>query len=195
MQSILSAAIRSLFRYGTRMFDWFVLISVAAIILVVVATTIAHIQTETPFVGTPKRVCEAMIRLARLKGDEMVCDIGAGDARLLIAASRKAPGIRAVGFENALAVWLMGQARILFTRAPVSLRFRDARYIDLSQSDVIFLYLNSAMMKEMEEKFAKELKPGTRIISHAFHLPNKTPILEEHIPLRRRAARILVYEW
>jgi precorrin-6B methylase 2 len=152
-------------------------------------------RVDTPYVPTRTKICEMLVKSAALKPQETVYDIGAGDGRILIAAKRAQPGIRAVGFEIALAVWLLGKLRILLSGQNVELRLADAMREDLSDADVIFLYLGPEMMWRLQEKFDRELRPGTRVLSHFFKFPGKEPVREDHIKVGRRDRTLLTYQW
>lgn len=172
-----------------------VLVAVTALLVILVVTGIAHLRTRTPYGGTPRQVRDVMLRMAGLAGRETVVDIGAGDGRLLIAAKRLYPGIRAIGYENALGVWLVGKLRILLSRCDVVFRLRDALRADFSSADVIFVYLGPEMMHALEAKFDRELRPGTRVISHSFRFHGKAPVVDETMPWGRRTKHVLRYEW
>ena len=168
------------------------LAAAAFIFLALLAATVAaHWRTRTPYGGTPRAVGDAMIRLAELRPGERVCDIGAGDGRLLIAAKRACPGIEAVGYENAPAVWLCGKLRIWLSGEEVSLRLRDARRDDLSGTDVSFLYVGPEMMRELLPKLMRELRPGSRAIASVFPFHGKEPVKVEEV----RGKKIYVYGW
>lgn len=162
---------------------------------VMAATVLAHLRTSTPYGGTPPAVGTAMVRLAGLRNGQNVCDIGAGDGRLLIAAKRVCRGITAVGFENAPGVWLAGKLRIWLSGTDVRLLLRDARKFDFSRADAVFLYVSPEMMRSLQPKFDRELKKGARVVSHTFRFPGKKPVEVEHVPVGKRVKKVYVYQW
>ncbi len=170
-------------------------LGLVAIVVVFLITMIGHLRFGTPFVPTRRSVARAMITLAHLKGNETVFDVGAGDGRLLIEAKRMFPGIRAVGSEVALGVWLYGRLKILLSGLRVELRLRNAFKDDLRAVDVIFLYLGPGMMQKCESKFDAELKPGTRVVSHVFTFPGRKPVAEVFAKQGRKKKRLLLYVW
>ena len=172
-----------------------VLVAVVFLMVVLILTGVAHLRTRTPYGGTPPEIRDVMLHVAGLAGKEMVYDIGAGDGRLLIAAKRLHPGIRAVGYENALGVWLIGKLRILLSGQDVTLLLRNALRDDLSGADAVFLYLGPEMMRELEAKFDRELRPGTKVISHSFHFPHRAPSEDQTLPWGRRMKHVLLYVW
>ncbi len=162
---------------------------------IIIVTAFSHMRTRTPYGGTSKSIREAMIRLADIRAGQRVFDIGAGDGRLLIAAKRKDASIQAVGYECALGIWIIGKLRIRLSRKVVLLRLRDAMKDDLAAADRIFLYLGPEMMKRLEEKFDRELRPGTRVITHAFRFPRREPVAVEQVQGRWHAKKLFVYQW
>ncbi|HCI04210.1 MAG: methyltransferase [Candidatus Peribacteraceae bacterium] len=166
------------------------------IVFAFVSTVIGTIWAKVPFVPTPKKTNLAMIEAAELKGNEVVYDLGSGDGRMLIRAKKKYPGIRATGYEIVPMVWFLGRIRKIFLRSDVDLRFGDAFKADISDADCIFLYMTTNLMVKLGKKFDKELKPGTKVISHAFQFWDKTPIKEVEVPAYFGCVdKIYVYEW
>ena len=148
-----------------------------------------------PYVPTPKSVARAMVDLARLQGSEKVFDIGAGNGRVLIEAKRKHPSIEATGIELAPTVWLLGRLTILLSGLRVRLIRGNGLAHDLSGADTIFLYLSPSLMATLEQKFDRELRPGTVVVSHAFSFPRRQPT--ELVTLRRWSGKKTLrrYEW
>lgn len=146
-----------------------------------ITSMVFHLRHMVPFVPTPKRVIDAMVNAADLKPGQKVFDLGAGDGRILAAAMRRQPGIQAVGYEGSLGVWMLAKARNLVLREKPDIRREDFLTKNFSDADVIFTYLSIATMQLLKDKFAKELKPGTRVISHGFSLrgiePYKTHVV------------------
>ncbi len=172
-----------------------ILCAVSVFIVVILVTAIAHIRVATPYGGTPKNVAEAMIHLAAIREGETVCDIGAGDGRLLIAAKRQCPGIKAIGYEVALGIWLLGKLRIAFSGQDVTLRYRNALHEDLSKIDVLFLYVGPFMMRKLLPKLQRELRPGTRVVSHVFRFPGLAITQEERVARGRGSKGVYLYQW
>lgn len=140
-----------------------------------------------PFVPTPMPIVRTMVDLAALKPGDHVVDLGAGDARFLIEAKKRVPGITCIGYEGAIAVWMLGKFKIwLSGYRDIEFRCQDFMKVDLSRADVIFTYLSMHVMKMLIPKFQKELRLGTRLISHAFRLPDHEPVQVAQVPMRFR---------
>ena len=157
------------------------LFGILIFLIVLLATIAFHVWYMIPFVPTPAVVIKGMIDLAKLKPGETVIDLGAGDARILMEASKRQPTIRAIGYEGALGVWLLSKLRIALRGSSVQMQYGDFMNVDLSKADVVFTYLSVAMMKKLKGKFDRELKDGARVISHAFRIPDMSPDQEEQI--------------
>lgn len=144
------------------------------IVIALAATMILHLVVlRVPYIPTSRAIVQAMVQLARLQGRETVIDLGAGDGRILIEAVRSYPGITAIGIEYVPTVWLLGTFVIWRSRIPVTLRLGDALTADVANADVIFLYVLPSLMHKLEQKFQKELRKGTVIVSHSFSFPGR----------------------
>ena len=173
----------------------FIIVLILLLMFIFAVTVIAHLRTGTPYGGSPAAVSAEMLRLARLRGTEIVYDIGAGDGRLLIHAKKMYPNIRAIGYENALGVWMAGKLRILLSGLSIRFLCRDALKANFRDADVIFLYLIPEMMQKLETKFDAELRPGTRVVSHAFQFHGKNPIEESKAAGWVREKKVYLYQW
>lgn len=142
---------------------------------------------RAPFVTTPEEVVERMLALADTRADDVVMDLGSGDGRIVIAAARRF-GARGVGIE--LDARLVEVSRENARSAGVADRVRfalgDVRHADLSPATVVTVYLLPAIMNQLQPKFLTELKPGARIVSHAFAMAGWKPDRTETVRLSRR---------
>ncbi len=130
-----------------------------------------------PFVPTPKAVVARMIEMADLKKGDEVIDLGAGDGRLLFAAVESCPLIHAYGVEAHGERFAALQSRVRGHKDNdrITLRQGDIRQADLNGCNVVFLYLLTGSNAELKPKLLAECKPGTRIISHDFGMPDWEP--------------------
>jgi ribosomal protein L11 methylase PrmA len=125
---------------------------------------------RSPFVPSNRKTIEKMLKVAKIKKGEKVFDLGCGDGRIIIRAEKEF-GAKATGFEVSILVWLLAQANRLLKFSKVKIFRRNFFQVDLRKADVIFCYLLPEAMKKLSPKFKKELKPGARVVSAAFHLP------------------------
>jgi SAM-dependent methyltransferase len=123
-----------------------------------------------PFVPTPQSVVDKMIEVAGVKKDDVVYDLGSGDGRIVIAAAQK--GARAVGFE--IDPDLVAESRANIQKAGVQesaeIRNQDILTVDLSGASVVTMYLLPDVNLKLRPNLQKQLKPGSRIVSHSFDM-------------------------
>jgi len=129
-----------------------------------------------PYVPTPQRVVDAMLAMANVTERDYVIDLGSGDGRIVITAARKF-GARGKGYDidGALVERSTASAEKLQLADRVTFEKRDVLQADLRGATVITLYLLPAMMLELRAKLLRELKPGTRIVSHDFDFGDWPP--------------------
>lgn len=123
------------------------------------------------FVPTPPEVVEAMLKVANVKAGDVVYDLGSGDGRIAIAAAQKF-GARAVGIDIDPQRITEAEANLKTAGVSDRVRFMNADLFetDISQATVVTLYLLPSLNQKLYPKLMKELKPGTRVVSHAFDM-------------------------
>src|SRR3989339_85343 len=156
---------------------------------------IGLIWSRVPFLPSCTPAVQSMVEHARLRAGETVYDLGAGDGKILIAAKKAEAGIRAIGYEIVPPVWFIGLLQVWFARVDVTLRCGNALKQDLRDADCIFLYLIPVVMPAFQQKFDRELKKGTRVISHAFAFPGRRALEEWSVPTSRSKVKIYSYVW
>ena len=164
-------------------------------VFVIVLMVVTSIFLRAPFVPTPMKITKKMVAFADLKGDEVVYDLGAGDGRLLIESKKAHPGITAKGFELSPPVYVLGLFLIWKSGVKVGLHMRNMFHQNVSDADCIFLYLMPGAMKTLQKKFEKELKPGTKVISHAFKFPGREPVKSMPVPWLQGEKDLRLYIW
>jgi len=117
-----------------------------------------------------------MLRLARIKPGEMVYDLGCGDGRIVFAAQKA--GAQAVGYELSAPTYLLAKLRSL-AHPGSRIEYKNFWTQDYSKADVIFCYLLMSSMQTFKDKIWPNLKPGCRVVSHAFTMKGVTPEREE----------------
>ena len=129
------------------------------------------------FVPTPPDVVDAMLKLAKVTSSDLVYDLGSGDGRIPIAAA-KTYGARGVGIEidPERVREATGNARSNGVADKVTFRTEDLFTADISPATVVTLYLLPSLNLKLAGKLMKDLKPGTRIVSHAFNMGTWMPL-------------------
>ena len=136
----------------------------------------SRVEPDVLYVPTPQAVVVAMLDVARVKADDVVYDLGSGDGRFVITAAKKY-GARAVGIDidpalvrsaadSAAAAGLSGRVRFITG---------DLFTADISEATVVTLYLLQSINERLRPKLIRELKPGTRIVSHMFSMGPEWP--------------------
>jgi cyclopropane fatty-acyl-phospholipid synthase-like methyltransferase len=152
---------------------------IARVLAFVAAAHIAvETQVATPGIHyTPTRhaIADAMLQLAKVTASDVVFDLGSGDGRIVIIAAQKY-GASGVGIE--LDAKLVEQSRQNAQDAGVESRVTfirgDLFASDISEATVVALYLSPSMNRELAPKLQRELKPGTRVVTHQFPIPGWT---------------------
>ena len=133
----------------------------------------APAAAEAPFVPTPHLIAERMLTLANVGPDDYLIDLGSGDGRLVIAAVEKYKARGAAGIE--IDAELVKQATESAKKAGVADRVTfvagDLFAADIAKATVVTLYLLPGMLPRVAAKLGRELKPGTRVVSHDYSLP------------------------
>ena len=128
------------------------------------------------YVPTSSGVADAMLKLAKVTADDVVCDLGSGDGRIVIQAAKKY-GAKGVGVE--LDDELVKEARKNAMKAGVSDKVTflqgDLFKADLSQATVVTLYLSNSINMRLRSLLQAQLKPGSRVVSHRFEMGDWKP--------------------
>jgi len=133
-------------------------------------------EPDVIFVPTPAEVVDAMLKLAKVSSSDVVYDLGSGDGRIPIAAA-KTYGARAVGIDiDPERVREATQnAKSNGVSDKVTFLNEDLFTADISQATVVTLYLLPSLNLKLAGKLMKDLKPGTRVVSHAFDMGDWKP--------------------
>ena len=124
-----------------------------------------------PFVPLSKKQLRAVDKNIKLKPDDKVVDLGCGDARVLRMFEKQ--GVKDLtGYEINFWAYLMAKIKNKLLKSKSKVYFKNFKKVDLSKYNVIFCYLLDNYVNSLKEKFDKELKPGTRIISYSFSIKN-----------------------
>ncbi|MDP2322119.1 MAG: class I SAM-dependent methyltransferase [Acidobacteriota bacterium] len=175
----------------------FLALAITVVVAGLPGATSALAQTAAParrpdviFVPTPEAVVEAMLQVANVTKNDMVYDLGCGDGRIPVTAAKKY-GARGVCFD--IDPQRIKEANENVAKNNVGNLVKvvegDLFEQDLSGASVITLYLLPSLNVKLMPKLMKELKPGTRIVSHAFDMGDWKPEKELDVDGRK------VYYW
>lgn len=138
-------------------------------------------KPDVIYVPTPRKVVEEMLRMAELRPDDVVYDLGCGDGRIVIAAAQLR-GVKAVGYD--IDPERVKEARANVRAAGVEHLVRieqaDVFTLDLTGASVITLYLLPQLNVRLMPQLAR-LRAGARILSHNFDMRGAKPVEVRHV--------------
>lgn len=162
-----------------------ILLALAAPATTAIAQDPPPAETRRPdviYVPTPQPVVDAMLKLAKVRKGDVLYDLGSGDGRIPVTAA-KIYGVRATGID-------IDPERIAEAKANVAaagvgnlvtIKQEDLFQADFRDATVVTLYLLDSLNEKLRPKLLAELKPGTRIVSHAFRMGDWEPEATEEV--------------
>lgn len=169
-------------------------LSVRALIATLVALVAlpGHITAQNldvPYVPTPKSVVEKMLDLSDVQPGDYVIDLGSGDGRIVIAAATRGAVGHGIDLNPQRIIEAEQNAKDQGVSNKVIFMEGDLFETDISQASVITMYLLSSVNLRLRPRLLKELKPGTRIVSHGFSMGEWEPDQQSRVDNRS------VYLW
>ena len=147
-------------------------------------------RPDVIYVPTPEAVVEAMLQVANVGKNDIVYDLGCGDGRIPVTAAKKY-GATGVGIDIDPQRIKEAKENVAKNNVgdKVTIVQGDLFEQDLSRATVVTLYLLPSLNVKLMPKLMRELKPGTRIVSHAFDMGDWKPEKELDVEGRK------VYFW
>ncbi|HEU4621508.1 MAG TPA: class I SAM-dependent methyltransferase [Burkholderiaceae bacterium] len=137
---------------------------------------------DVPYVPTRMSVVDKMLEIARVGRDDTVYDLGCGDGRIVVRAAERY-GASGVGVD--LNPERIKEAKANAKKAGVANRVRfvegDLFKVDISPATVVTMYLLPQVNLQLRPRLLKELKPGTRLVSHDFDMGDWKPEQEVNV--------------
>jgi cyclopropane fatty-acyl-phospholipid synthase-like methyltransferase len=131
---------------------------------------------DVPFVPTPPEVVDRMLEVAQVKSGDVIYDLGSGDGRIIIRAAKRY-GVKGVGIE--IDADLVQKAKDNASKEKVDhlveFRVQDALTVDVSPATVVTLYMLPEFNAKLRPILDKQLKPGSRVVSHDFEIQGWVP--------------------
>ncbi|PAX06719.1 SAM-dependent methyltransferase [Sphingomonas lenta] len=171
--------------------------ALAALALLAPAPALAQAQSaptlrepDVIYVPTPQEVVDAMLKMARVRKGDVLYDLGSGDGRIPVTAAKQF-GIRATGIDiNPQRIAeANANAKAAGVTNLVTFRNEDLFQADIRPATVVTLYLLDSLNEKLRPKLLRDLKPGTRIVSHAFRMGDWEPEQTQEIDGR------MIYMW
>ncbi len=152
------------------------------LLLALAFAAVAEDYGDTPYVQTPQNVVDTMLKLARVRADDYVIDLGSGDGRMVITAAKR---YGARGFGVDLDRRLVALSNANAERAGVADRAvfyeRDLHDTDISRATILTLYLLPEVNLMIRPRLLATLQPGTRIVSHDYDMGRWPPDYQTEI--------------
>ncbi|HMH52372.1 MAG TPA: methyltransferase domain-containing protein [Candidatus Acidoferrum sp.] len=146
------------------------------------------------FVATELEVVRAMLEAAKVGPGDVVYDLGCGDGRIVITAAQRY-GARGVGVD--LDPERVREARANAARAGVTDRVtfvqQDLFATDVSAATVVALYLSPDLNLRLRPKLQRDLRPGSRVVSHQFDMGDWPPERTLDVPVAGTSRRVFLW--
>jgi SAM-dependent methyltransferase len=148
------------------------------------------------YAPTPQDVVDAMLKLARVTSKDVIYDLGSGDGRIPITAAR-VYGASGVGIEldPALIREAQENARKAGVAGKVRFQTADLFTTDISPATVVTLYLTPFLNFQLLPKLNRQLRPGTRVVSHQWEMMDPADKYEYMPDNKVIVGNSLVYVW
>jgi predicted O-methyltransferase YrrM len=158
-------------------------------------TTTTAPSPDVVYVPTPEAVVTTMMQLANVKPGDIVYDLGSGDGRIVITAIQKYGAKKGIGIE--IDPERIKEAQANAANAGVSDRVtfqqQDLFKTDFREATVVALYLLPELNVKLRPQLFKQLKPGTRIVSHDFDMGDWKP--EKTVKVKGPSREHTVFFW
>jgi SAM-dependent methyltransferase len=145
---------------------------------------------EAPYVPTPLPVVNRMLEIAEVEEGTYVIDLGSGDGRIPIFAAEKY-GARALGVDLSpeRIAESNDRAKAAGVAHKVEFKLQDLFETDIGEADVLTMYLLQSVNDKLRPRILEEMRPGARVVSHAFDMGPWEPVHSELVAGRR------IYMW
>jgi SAM-dependent methyltransferase len=154
-----------------------------------------HANNLAPYVTSPQPIVDRMLELANIRPGELVYDLGCGDGRILITAAQRYQA-RGIGIE--ISPRLVQMTTMLVKRfglaEQIQIRQGNILEVDFHDADVVTLYLETNSNEMLRPVMEKQLRPGTRVVSHDFEVRGWKPAKVDKINAFQRNHTIYLYE-
>jgi ubiquinone/menaquinone biosynthesis C-methylase UbiE len=133
-------------------------------------------RLDVPYVPTPQPVVDKMLEMAKVRAGDVLYDLGCGDGRIVVTAASK-HGARGVGIDIDPTRIREAQENAQRARVTERVAFKVSNIFeaDFSEATVVTLYLLPDINRRLRPQLWRQLKVGTRVVSHAFDMGDEWP--------------------
>lgn len=148
---------------------------------------------DAPYVPVRSKTKQEIVKALKLSSGNVVYDLGCGDARVLLEANSSVKGIRMIGIEKNISVFLYAKWKVRNT--PISIKYTDFNDISLEQATHIYMYLFPEIVEKIFLKIRKECSKGVRVVCCDFSLKDVIPdeVIELNAHKNQLCKRLYVY--
>jgi len=177
-------------RYSRRTAMTLIGASAAAPLLAAAAQAQTSVQLDVPYVPTPQDLVDRMLEIVKPTPSDFVMDLGCGDGRMLVTAAAKF-GARGRGVDlNPVRISEANEnARKANVTDKVTFEVKNLFQTSIAEATVLTMYLLPSVNLQLRPRILAEMRPGSRIVSHAFHMADWEPDLQDEVRGRN------IYHW
>lgn len=173
------------------------LVAVMLAVLIWLGLGFAGLLEHPPYVPVPALTLPEIAKALDVQPGEVICDLGSGDGRVLLACAASAPGAEFIGVEKHRHPLLLAALAWRKAGRPANVRFLRGDFFktDLKRFDALVLYLFPDILDRLWPKFKRELRPGARIVSVDYPFSSLEPAkIIELAGTGGRGKRLYLYE-
>jgi SAM-dependent methyltransferase len=152
------------------------------------------VRLDVPYVQTNEHIVEEMLKLLAPRNSDILYDLGCGDGRIVVAAAKQT-GARGVGIDIDPGRIVESKANAVAAQVSDRTTFleQDLFDADIREATAVTLFLLTEINLRLRPKLFRELRPGTRIVSHNFDMGDWKPDKELYLGLWEDGFHFLYY--
>lgn len=150
------------------------------------------LKTGLPYVGTPNWAIDWLRDNLKLANDDVVYELGCGDARVLSAIAKTNPAAKFIGIEIQWWPYLWAKWRTR-NQSNITISRGDFLKTDLTSATLVYGFFITVMMPKVADRLRQALHDGAQVISFGFALPGWMPVEEIPNPKKAKGSKIRIY--
>lgn len=153
-----------------------------------------YFRTRVPYVVTPKKYFPIIFQNIKITPETVVFDLGCGKGDFLFACEKFKPK-KLVGYELSPLHALYAKVKARLKRSRVEIFCKDFYTADISQADIIYLFLVPKIVNSVWQKIKKQAKMGALVLTLADAIEGETPIkIFKLNPQKEKSSKMFVYQ-
>lgn len=159
--------------------------------LIALCWLILLLTYKAPYVKTPASAIETILNNITVKPEELVYDLGCGNADVLIAVEKKF-GCKTIGYEASPFPYVRALRNVRRNKAKTEVYWRNFFKASPGKADVVFCFLIQSLMPRVGVYLHKQLKPGARVVCYGYPIPEWQP--QQTIDVPATTSKIYIYQ-